>query len=215
MKKSIPIFLTFVILLGFGLSGYAVFEPDPHKAGMKLITYEELATVPIDQTYNYEDILEDKYINGIITKEEMAELKSQHSNGNYHVSSNGIVRYVKLKMDDYRFNNGLTRYVLTPIFYVGLYYTSDSEPDRIISLDEPHVQTLKGAKCIFTGNIFYRLESGNSFYYGVYGDVYKTRAFSSSAEVGSGLFKVKVTYSDEFIKNIDFDGRYYSPALEP
>ena len=98
-------------------------------------------------------------------------------------------------MGSYTFTHIFKKYELTPIFYIGLYYTSDLNPDKITSIAEPYIRTAGGSKCIFNGNIFYHLESGNSFYYGVNGNVHKTTKIS--------------------IKNIDFDGRYYSSSLNP
>lgn len=65
----------------------------------------------------------------------------------------------------------------------------------MISITEPYIKTSDGTKCVFNGSIFYRLENGHSFYYAVSGDVYKTNN------------------SKSLIKNIDFDGRYYSSSL--
>lgn len=204
MKRYILVLLAIEILLGIMTSIYEASDMfTVQKEGMKAMGFEELATLSIDQTYDYEDVLEDQYINGLISKEEITELKSQHSINNYHTHSHGSVRYAKFTMDDYIIPGTVLKYVLTPIFYVGLYYTEDSAPDTIVSLDEPYIQTSKGVNCIFAGNIFYRIESGNSLYYGVYGDVYRT----------STLTKIGLPVSDIFIKNVDFDGRYYSPAL--
>jgi len=97
-------------------------------------------------------------------------------------------------MDSYTFTNSFRKYELTPIFYIGLFYNSDLELDKIISIAEPYIRTLGKTECIFKGNIFYKLESGNSFYYGVNGNVHKK--------------------NDVFIKNISFDGRYYSYYLK-
>lgn len=64
----------------------------------------------------------------------------------------------------------------------------------------------------------FRLESGNSFYYDVYGDVYKTGKlnWSAGASVGIGKFATAnftISNGSGYIKNVSFDGRYYSAGM--
>jgi len=193
LVKSI-IVIIFVIFLGI----IPIFNNSSSKVeGMEFLKYEQLATLPIEQTYTYEEVLRDMESNGLATKKRIDEFKAQHdTNTNTKListTSTGTVKYAKFAMDSYTFTRIFKKYELTPIFYVGLYYTPDLELDKIISIAEPYIRTSGGAKCLFDGSIFYRLESGRSFYYGVNGDVYKK--------------------TNNFIKNIDFDGRYYSPSL--
>lgn len=196
MKKLIITILIFGIPLGvitnFYNSSNKTKGSSNKTEGMELFKYEQLATLPLEKTYDYEDVLKDMELNGLDTKERIANFKAQHDANTSLITPNstGTVRYAKFAMDSYIFTNLLKKYELTPVLYIGLYYTSDIEPDKIISIDEPYIRTSGGADCVFTGDIFYRLESGNSFYYGVNGNVYKT--------------------TNIFIKNIDFDGRYYS-----
>lgn len=194
MKKLIIslIVLIFAISLGVLTTFYNSLRKTE---GMEFLKYEQLATLPIKQTYDYEDVLKDMQINGLATEERIANFKAQHDTNTKLISptSTGTVKYAKFAMDSYTFTRIFKKYELTPIFYIGLYYTSDLEPNKIISIAKPYIRTLGGAKCVFDGSIFYRLESGRSFYYGVNGDVYKK--------------------TNNFIKNIDFDGRYYSPSL--
>ncbi|ABW19220.1 hypothetical protein [Alkaliphilus oremlandii] len=164
---------------------------------IEIYSYEELATLPLEKTYDYESVLKDMELNGSDTEERKANFKAHHDDNSRLIIPNSTttVRYAKLAMDSYKFTNLLKKYELTPVLYIGLYYTSVNSPDKIVSINDPFIKTSSGADCIFTnGNIFYRLESGNSFYYGVNGDVYKTKG-------------------NTIIKNIDFDGRYYSSSL--
>lgn len=193
--KSIPV-LIFLIFLGIITIFYnSSSKTEGMELGIEFLKHEQLDTLPIEKTYDYEEILNDMEINGLVTNERIASFKAQHETNTKLISpaSTGTVRYAKSAMDSYKFTHTLKKYELTPIFYIGLYYTSDLEPDKIISISEPYIRTSGEAECVFNGNVFYRLERGNSFYYGVNGDVYKA--------------------TNRFIKNIDFDGRYYSDSL--
>lgn len=125
-----------------------------------------------DETYSYKDVLLDKYMIGLISESEYNH-KINNLNNTYNMAaSRSYVRYMKFTMDSYTFKTygtfTYTTYSLTPIFYVGLDYVNDSsmsgQPDSIVSLDSPHVYTGDGANCVFGGKIFYRLQSGRSFY---------------------------------------------------
>ena len=197
MKKPIKNIsvLIFVIFLGVITIFYNLSSKTKEEEFLK---HEQLATLPINQTYDYEHVIKDMALNGLATEERIANLKAQHDENTKLISptSTGKVRYAKLGMDAYTFTHNLKKYKLTPIIYIGLYYTSELEPDKIISIAEPYISTSGGAKCVFNGNIFYKLENGHSFYYGVAGDVFKTNN------------------SKKFIKNINFDGRYYSSSFD-
>lgn len=223
MKKYVLLLLVFAMFLGMNLSSYATTDTSvTSKEIIQAISFEELATLPIDQAYSYEEMIEDKYINGLITREEFQEKINEHRSSlkANTTNSRGIVLYTKFTLDSYEFSKGLFRYELTPIMYVGLYYSSSGSPDHIDSIEDPYIRTSDGASCEFAGSIFYRLESGNSFYYGVNGDVYKTATTTTSGggtiNIGkSATINFNVTYSNDFLKNVDFDGRYYSRSLNP
>lgn len=188
----------------------------------------ELSKVKYDETYSYKDVLLDKYMLGLISESEYNH-KINNLNNTYNMAaSRSYVRYMKFTMDSYSFRAtsdfSTNTYVLTPIFYVGLDYGNDSsmtgQPDSIVALESPHIYTGDGANCVFGGKIFYRLQSGRSFYYGVYGDVYKTANVSISGGIKIGIgdsatASFNISSSSNFLKNVDFDGNYYSAALNP
>lgn len=199
MKKLIIIVFSFIIFLSIIINFYNSSNKtnglNNKTEVIETYSYEELANLSLEKTYDYEEILKDMELNGINTEERISNFKAQHDENTslMILNSKGTVRYAKFAMESYKFNNFLKKYELTPIFYIGLYYTSIDSPDKIASIKEAFIKTSDGADCIFAGNIFYKLESENSFYYGVYGDVCKE--------------------NNVFIKNIDFDGRYYSSSL--
>jgi hypothetical protein len=135
-------------------------------------------------------------INGIGTKERISNFKVQHDTNTKLISpsSTGKVRYVKFAIDPYKFTHNFKKYELEPIFYIGLYYTSEQKPDKMISVAGPYIKTLGGSKCILNVDTFCQLESGNSFYYGVSGNVLRE--------------------NNTLIKNIDFNGRSYFSSLK-
>lgn len=193
MKKSITSILVIIFLIFLGVITFSKNSPSKTE-GMEALKYEQLATLPIEEAYDYEEILKDMEINDLATTEMVANFKAQHeTNKLTSTNSTGTVRYAKLAMNSHTFTKGFNKYELTPIFYVGLNYISDIQPDKIISIAKPYISTTGAAKCVFDGNIFYKLENGHSFYYGISGAIYK---------------KTKT-----FVKNIDFDGRYFSDSL--
>lgn len=206
-KKMLIITILYLIILSFTgctlqereyekelLSKNEILEVDEV---IEIYNYEELEILPLEKTYDYDNVLIDMKLNGIDTEERKANFKAQHDANISLITPNSTaaVRYAKFAMDSYKFTNFLKKYELTPVIYIGLYYTSGNSPDKIVSIDQPFIKISGGVDCIFTNeNIFYRLENGNSFYYGVSGDLYRAN-------------------NNLFIKNIDFDGRYYSSSL--
>jgi hypothetical protein len=201
MKKLIKsiaviIFVIFLVVI-------AILNNSPSKTegmssskteGMEFLKYGQLATLPINQTYDYEDVLKDMKANELATEKRTADFKAQNDTNTKLISftSTGTVRYAKFTMDPYTFTRTFKKYELTPVFYVGLYYTSELEPDKMISIAEPYIKTSGGAKCVFNGNIFYKLENGHSLYYGVAGDVYKTAntTITGGVEIGIGVSNI-------------------------
>lgn len=193
MKKFITSIVVIIFLIFLGVMTFTKNSPKKTE-GMEAHKYEQLATLPIEEAYDYEEILKDMEINDLATTEMVANFKAQHeTNKLTSTNSTGTVRYAKLAMNSHTFTKGFNKYELTPIFYVGLNYISDTQPDKIISIAKPYISTTGAEKCVFDGNIFYKLENGHSFYYGISGAIYK---------------KTKT-----FVKNIDFDGRYFSDSL--
>lgn len=196
MKKFITSIVVIIFLIFLGVMTFTKNSPRKTE-GMEALKYEHLEALSIEETYDYEEILKDMEINDLATTEMVANFKTQHETNVKltSINSTGTIRYAKLAMNSHRFTKGFNKYELTPIIYVGLNYTSDTQPNKIISIAEPYISTLGASKCVFNGSIFYKLENGHSFFYGVNGYVYKAKN------------------SKSHFKNINFDGRYYSDAL--
>lgn len=203
MKRRIFLFVICAVFLGTIFSFYPITRTGTvSKEIMKVVASENLTTFPMEQAYSYEEMLEDQYANGLITREKVQEKRNAYLSlvQNQRENSDECVRYGKITMDAYEFSKGFAQYKLTPVIYVGLYYSNPETPDHIESIHDPYIDITGGAACKFHGNIFYQLESGNSIYYGVNGDVYKTTT---------------ITGSNHFLKNVSFDGRVYYPTLNP
>lgn len=196
MKKSITSIIVIILLIFLGVITFSK-NSSKKTEGMEALKYEQLATLTIEEAYDYEEILKDMEINDLATTEMVANFKTQHETNTKVTSTNstGTIRYAKLAMSSHTFTKGFNKYELTPIFYVGLNYTSDTQPNKIISIAKPYISTTGAAKCVFDGNIFYKLENGHSFFYGVNGYVYKGKN------------------SKSHLKNVNFDGRYFSDSL--
>lgn len=195
MKKFITSIVVIIFLIFLGVTTFTKNSPRKTE-GMEALKYEQLANLPIEEAYDYEEILKDMEINELATTEMVANFKTQHeTNKLTSTNSTGTVRYAKLAMNSHTFNKGFNKYELTPIFYIGLNYTSDTQPDKIISIAKPYISTLGATKCVFDGSIFYKLENGHSFFYGVNGYLYKAKN------------------SKSHLKNVNFDGRYFSDSL--
>lgn len=185
--------------------------------------FDELENLPIEETYTYEEIIADMLNNGI-HKDEISKFKSNHTKTvrAYYTEE---IRYSKFTMDSYAFSKfekgHFIIYRLTPVFYGGLLYRNGHyEPVKLVSLEGGHVKTSDGASCVFGGSMFYALEAGNRFYYGVYGDVYRTGTItiSAGARIGIGessFLTISFSYCNDYLTNVDFEGRYESAGLEP
>lgn len=223
MKNKLSIILSTILLLCFINPSYSnamqsVDIKEINEVGnMKIHDISELSTINIKDTYSYEEYLLEKLKLGLISQNE------------YDINKNNIqlmarfgssVRYAKFRMKTYEINNSLgSNYKLQPIFMVGLEYLKNSvSPTRIVELTDPYIYTGGGKECLFSGKIFFRLESGNSFYYDVYGDVYKTGKLNWSAGASVGIGKsasanFTISNGSGYIKNVSFDGRYYSSGM--
>lgn len=127
------------------------------------------------------------------------------------------VRYGLFKMNNFTYSSG--KYILEPRFSVGLEYTIGfPEPNRIVSLGGAHIG--KGEKCIFTGTIYYKLISGNSFYYSFYGDVYKTATTTVGGGVTIGIgenssINFNASSTSNYLMNVSRSETYESAAMRP
>lgn len=223
MKKYLSIVLSLVIILSFvTISDTTAMNNENIKTVDKLGNMEihdisELHTIDIKDTYSYQEYLDEKLTIGLISR---SKYNYERNKFNALSRSNSTIRYAKFRMDPYEIPTTLgSNYILQPIFMVGLeYHENSTSPDRIVELGDPYIYTGDGRDCIFTGNIFFRLESGNSFYYDVHGDVYKTGKINWGVDVSVGIgeyaeVNISISNGSQYIENISFDGRYYSAAL--
>lgn len=224
MKNKITIILTLVLVMCFinpnnANAIQAVDIKNIHELGnMEIYDISKLPTININDTYTYQQCLEEKLKLGLITK---SEYKINQKDILSMSKSKSQIRYAKFRMDTYEINNLLGKnYKLQPIFIVGLEYLNNSvSPSRIVELTDPYIYTGGGKDCIFSGKIFFRLQSGNSFYYDVHGDVYKTGKLNWSAGTSIGIGEsananFTISNGSGYIKNVSFDGRYYSAAMD-
>ncbi len=225
--KKLLAFLVAVVLI-FTIPGTAMAATTGEslpltmgKSSLPVYSYEEIATFPRDKAYTYEEILADMQRSGS-SQEEIGNFVASHME--IQAKATSEILYSQFRMDTYSILHqtlfGFWHiHTLQPIFVVGLEYINNSySPNRIVSLENAHIYTGDGDPCIFGGSIFYRLEAGNRFYYNVYGDTYETgtTTYSAGLKVGLGEGSTAtfgVTYSNNYIANIDFDGRYISAGL--
>lgn len=190
------------------------------KEGIKSISIDDIDKVTVENSYTYEEILKDQLNLNLISVEKYNNLMKQEKLKEKAYSLNKAsslagVRYQKFNFKEYRFNSGLFGYyshVLIPVVYAGVDFDYQGVPKGIVSIEEPHIYTGDGAKCIFGGKIFYKLENYKSIYLGVYGDVYSTgtTTISGGAKIGIGKsssVSISFSHSDTFLKNIDFERR--------
>ncbi|WP_157593548.1 hypothetical protein [Sedimentibacter sp. B4] len=188
---------------------------------VEAVPIDELATLPIERTYSYDEIIAHMNENGYEEKE-IQEFQKKHEENLklQSVEINSItIRYQLFTMDGISFKNFLTTYKLQPQVLVGLQYSGSDSPDRIVSLEEPFVYTGGGAKCSFQGKMVYKLISGREFYTLIQGDVYKEGSMNVSGDVkinlgGKGEATITVSNGNGYLKNISYEETYYSSALD-
>lgn len=241
MKRKIICILVAIMLIT--INGYGVYantendlelqnlESVTKKGIMNIENISSLNEITYEQTYSVEEMLLDKYITGLISKEEyenQIKLKNNKFNNNISMYATSTeIRTMKFTMDTHVIKKPYNReYRLTPIFYVELEFgkkgssTASGTPIRIVSISNPHIYTGDGENCIFGGTIYYKLEAGNRFFYGVYGDVYKTGDISISGGISVGIGKsttayLNFNYKNNYIANVSFSDTYYSYAMLP
>lgn len=219
MKK---LFLSLLAtLLLFGTTSTA--NAEENYVPMRGVDANELANLPYEETYSYEEVLADMENNNLISKEEVNAFKARQSK--ILLRSYEEVRYTTFYCDSYTFKAGsdynAKTYVLEPRIYVGLIYVNNGDsPYQIASLDAPFIYTGGGTECKFAGNIFYRLEAGNRFFMGINGDVYKTATITTKLGVKVGIgdssnISFEISYANDYLKNVAWDYKYYSAGMTP
>lgn len=176
---------------------------------------EMLDSLPIEETYSYEETLKILNENGY-SKDYIKKFKDENKN----LLRSTYIRYQIFTFDPEIINTGFYNYVLTPKIWVGLEYSSGSSPDRIASLKDADVSTSEGygnKKCVLDATIRYNLISGREFQILVNGDLYKNgnRNYEGGVEVffGSGEAYLKVSNGSGFIQDVYFQRDYYSAGL--
>ncbi|MDF2589985.1 MAG: hypothetical protein K0S41_3826 [Anaerocolumna sp.] len=192
---------------------YAIISVEEKYVPIKCININELSILPYEDTYTFQEVLKDMQHNNLISKEKINQFRTNNSQTS--TLSNQEIRNAIFYMDPYTFTKdkliGSNSYVLQPRIYLGfLYNDSTSSPTKIVSLDSPFIFTKTGDKCKFIGDIFYKLEAGNRFFVGINGDVYKT-----AKEVMEGSSISYETSSNDYLRNVAFDVKYYSAELQP
>lgn len=214
MKKIIIALLVVLMLLGtYTIINVEESYVEEDYVPINCVDINELSTLPYEDTYTYLEVLTDMQHNNLISKEKINQFKVNNSQTS--TQSNQEIRYAIFYMETYTFNKdkllGSNTYELQPRIYLGFVYDdTTSSPAKIVSLDSPFIFTKTGDKCIFTGNIFYKLESGSRFFVGVNGDVYKT-----AKEVNERSSIYYKTRSKDYLRNVAFDVKYYSAELQP
>jgi hypothetical protein len=203
-----------LILVGLILlSTYPIINVKENYVPLKCVDINELSTLPYEDTFSFQEVLTDMQHNNLISKEKINQFRANNSQTS--TQSNQEIRYAIFYMETYTFDKdkllGSNTYVLQPRIYLGLLYDdSTSSPAKIVSLDSPFIFTKTGDKCIFIGDFFYKLESGNRFFVGIHGDVYKT-----AKEVKERSLISYKTRSKDYLRNVSFDVKYYSVELQP
>ncbi|MFV0341685.1 MAG: hypothetical protein ACK5JH_02175 [Anaerocolumna sp.] len=195
------------------LGTYAIINVEENYVPIKCVDINELSILPYEDTYTFQEVLIDMQNNTLISDENINRFKANSSQTS--TLSNQEIRYAIFYMDSYTFTKdkliGSNSYVLQPRIYLGfLYDDSTSSPTKIVSLDSPFIFTKTGDKYIFVGDIFYKLEAGNRFFVGINGDVYKT-----AKEIREGSSISYKTSSNDYLRNVAFDVKYYSDELLP
>ena len=211
MKKIIiALSALLLVVMFFGTNANSVGEK---YVPLKYVDINELSTLPYEDTYTFQEVLTDMQHNNLISKEKINQFKADNSQPSSQ--SNQDIRYAICYMEAYTFNKdkflGSNTYELQPRIYLGLLYDDSTfAPAKIVSLDSPFIFTKTGVTCIFIGDIFYKLESGNRIFVGIHGDVYKT-----AKEVKKSSSISYSTRAKDYLKNIAFDRNYYSAELKP
>lgn len=194
---------------------------------------QELDSLNIENTLTYEEMLEYLRLNSY-SYSEIQAFQSKHQllvqNGTANNTSNFTnsvlagtqIRYSLFAMTTYSYSYGLwDKCKVQARFSVGLEYDiGASSPNRIVTLVGDHAYTGGGSPCVFTGDIFYRLEAGNRFYYNMFGNLYKQGYITWSLGGSIGIGQVatlhgSISNGNDFIKNISVAETYFSSGLEP
>lgn len=217
IKKILSLVLTLVMVIAMGTTASAS-EMAVESTETKTSNYSEVLDdliwqeskdidkIKKEDTYTYTELTEHLAGAGL-TQAEITNFIGERPKETRAATE---VRYGLFKMNNFTYSSG--KYILEPRFSVGLEYTIGSySPNRIVSLGGAH---------IFTGTIYYKLISGNSFYYSFYGDVYKT----ATTTVGGGLtigigenssINFNASSTSNYLMNVSRSETYESAGMLP
>ncbi len=220
IKKILLSVFAITVFLG-GMITYPTTISAAENKNNELIWHDisELDSLPAEEAYSYDELMNKLVTNGYSyqeAKEIMGEKPVLTSS-----KAKSQIKYSLFRMNVYSYKSGFKTYKLQARFSIGLEYINNSaSPTRIKYIQAPHIYTGDGAKCVFTGNIFYKLTAGNSFYYNFYGDVYKAGSIQWSAGATIGLGKsasvtATISNGDGFVRNVSEAETYTSTGLKP
>lgn len=159
-----------------------------------------------EDTCSYNEMLLSLARNGFTPENLMGE----HPAGTESTS----IRYVLFKLDIFTYKR---QYQLQPAVWAELEYSAGcSSPNKIVSLQNPHILT---ENCAFSGEIFMELYHGGAFYYDFRGTLYKngktTWEPTKTAGIGDSLdAKAILSGESSTVCTVSDSGNYYSAALE-
>lgn len=181
----------------------------------------ELETISYDETFSRDEFIEILSENGYNSKQ-INELIGEKT---IETKADTEIRYSLFKMNVFNYHNGfngiISNYKLQARFSAGFeYYKGDYSPNKVVSLGGAHVYTGDGKSCVFKGSIYYKLISGNSFYYNFYGDIYEKGsmnwAIGATLKIGeSSTLTANVSNADGFVKNVSEAETWKGAGLQP
>lgn len=166
--------------------------------------------------YSYKEILEDMLALDLISKE-VFDLKLSAYDKNDLVAGNSV-NYRKIRGESYTVKSDYGGYVLTPCFYIGVKregeFLNNMKQATIVSVERPYLEIESDGEYRLQGSIFYKLEGGDSIYYGVNGDLRQDRVLKSGSFWDIVIGRLinlyyGIIHVDLYIKNFQFDGRLH------
>lgn len=203
--------LSVLVLLAVIIAGIKIKHSNLDKNNMICHDITELENLQKEETYTHKEMVNYLASNVYSTKEAQKIMGMQSGLDNVH--------YSIFKMNSFSYKIGGSKVTLEPRFVMGLEYNDKSNtPNKILSLHPIGVFDEDGFYCVFDGNILCELTSGNSFYYNIYGNLYKKGIsnydFVDKITVGlSATIKGNVNNVDNHYKNISESEEYYSSKL--
>ncbi|MGN9164906.1 hypothetical protein ACTNDY_06410 [Tissierellaceae bacterium HCP3S3_D8] len=231
MKRGLNV-ISLILVLSILIPSlvFADTTPEPKKGTIPAIPIEELATLPIEKTYSYEEMLEIMKQNNEDLRN-IEEFKNSHKENlkqinmgtkrseNMGTRSSGTVRYQVFRFDTESYVHNVFAYHIQPQIQVGLLYYAGPQPDSIVSLRNPNIYTSGRASSIDNGRFVYELISGNEFSIWVTGKLYDggTTSVKGSIKIGLGEYAQATLEAENkgktWIRDLDIEHTFYSSGL--